>query len=99
MRLISDLIIFVFDPTPASGYSVDSQIELYKEVKQYFTKDGEIEIIIVINKMDLASPTEIKYLEEKLDLQKDDYFLTNALNGKNLDKITSYFKERYVRDG
>jgi len=98
LRLISDLILFVFDPTPACGYDIDSQIDLYKEVKQNFTKDGEIDMIIVFNKIDLASATEIKYLEEELNSQKDDYFLTNALNGKNLDKITSYFKERYVKE-
>lgn len=97
LRLISDLILYIFDPTPACGYSVDSQIELYKEVKQNFTKDGKIEIILVFNKKDLASSSEIEYLEEILNLQGEDYFLTNALTGENLDKISSYLKERYAK--
>jgi len=97
LRLISDLILYIFDPTPACGYNIDSQIELYKEVKQNFAKDGKIEIVIVFNKKDLASLSEIKYLEERLNLQKDDYFLTNALSGENLDKISSYLKERYAK--
>ena len=97
LRLISDLILYVFDPTPASGYSVDSQIELYKEVKLNFTKDGKIEIAIVFNKKDLASSSEIEYLEERLNLQGNDYFLTNALTGENLDKISSYIIERYAK--
>ena len=96
LRLISDLVLFIFDPTPACGYDVDTQIELYKEVKQNFTKDGKIEIIIVFNKKDLASSSEIEYLEEKLNLKGNDYFLTNALTGENLDKISSYLKERYA---
>jgi nucleolar GTP-binding protein len=97
LRLISDLILYIFDPTPACGYSIDSQIELYKEVKQNFTKDGKIEIILVFNKKDLASSSEIEDLEEKLNLQEEDYFLTNALTGENLDKISSYLKERYAK--
>lgn len=98
LRLISDLIIFVFDPTPSCGYTVDSQIELFNEIKQNFTKDGKIEITIVFNKKDLASPIEIKSLEEKLNLQEKDYFLTNALTGESLDEISNYLKHRYVKD-
>ena len=98
LRLISDLIIFVFDPTPACGYSIDSQIELFKEIKENFIKEGKIEIIIVFNKIDLASSSEIEYLKNKLNLKDEDFFLTNALTGENLDKISSYLKERYVRD-
>ncbi|MDX1798811.1 MAG: GTPase, partial [Candidatus Lokiarchaeia archaeon] len=76
LRLISDLILYIFDPTPACGYNVDSQIELYKEVKQDFTKDGQVEIVIVFNKKDLANSSEIEFLEERLKLQGGDYFLT-----------------------
>jgi len=98
LRLISDLILFVFDPTPACGYSIDSQIELYNEIKLNFTKEGKIEIIIVFNKKDLASFSEIEYLKNKLNLKDEVFFLTNALTGENLDKISSYLKERYVKD-
>jgi len=95
LRLISDLIIFIFDPTPACGYSIDAQIDLYNEIKENFTKKGQIEMVIVMNKMDLASEREIKYLEEKLNISDQEYFLTNALTGENLDKITKFIKSRY----
>ena len=95
LRLISDLIIFVFDPTPSCGYSIDSQIELFHEIQKNFTKEGEIEITIVINKMDLASTDEINYLKEKLQLHEDDYFLTNALTGENLDPLIMFLKDKY----
>jgi len=95
LRLISDLIIFIFDPTPACGYSVDSQLELYQEIKRNFSKDGKIQIVIVINKKDLASSKEVEYLKEKLLLKNGGYFLTNALTGENLDKLTTYLKTRY----
>jgi nucleolar GTP-binding protein len=95
LRVISDLIIFVFDPTPACGYSIDSQIELYHEVHQNFEKEGSTKIFIVINKMDLASNEEIKYITDKLGLEEKDYILTNALTGENIDKIISYLQKNY----
>jgi nucleolar GTP-binding protein len=95
LRLISDLILFIFDPTPACGYSIESQIELFHEIKENFTKDGKIEIIVVLNKKDLANHSEIDYLKEKLELREDEYYLTNALTGENLDKINIYLEKRY----
>jgi len=95
LRLISDLIIFVFDPTPACGYSIDSQIDLYNEIKHNFTQDGKIEMSIIMNKKDLASLTEINYLKEKLDLNEGDFFMTNALTGDNVDKLIFYLKQKY----
>ena len=95
LRLISDLIIFVFDPTPACGYSIDSQIDLYNEIKDNFTQDGKINMLIIMNKKDLASPTEINYLKDKLNLNEGDYFMTNALTGDNLDTLINYLKQKY----
>ncbi|MCK4479900.1 MAG: 50S ribosome-binding GTPase [Candidatus Lokiarchaeota archaeon] len=98
LRLISDLILFIFDPTVSSGYSVESQIELYNEIKQNFSKDRQIEIIIIFNKIDLAKDSEIQYLKEKLNLKENEFYLTNALTGENLDKIINRIKERYQGD-
>ena len=95
LRLISDLIIFVFDPTISSGYSVESQIELYNEIRYNFSKEGQIEILIIFNKMDLARDSEIQYLREKVNLKENEYYLINALTGENLDKLISDLKERY----
>ncbi|MFX1379563.1 MAG: NOG1 family protein [Promethearchaeota archaeon] len=95
LRLISDLIIFIFDPTPASGYDVESQIELYNEIKHNFSKEGQIEILIIFNKMDLANHSEIEYLRERLNVMESEVYLTNALTGENLDKIVSLLKEKF----
>ena len=71
------------------------KIELLNEIKEKFTKDGSTEIIIVFNKKDLASPSEIEYLKDNLNLIEDEIFFTNALTGENLDKISSYLEKRY----
>ena len=95
LRHISDLIIFIFDPSLASGYTVESQIELYNEVKENFTKDGKIKILIVFNKKDLAKVSEIEYLKDKLVINDEDFYLTNALTGENLECIINDLKKRY----
>jgi len=95
LRLISDVILFIFDPTPACGYDITSQIELFHEIKQNFSQEGKIEIIIVFNKIDLAKESEINYLKESLNLTDDEFYLTNALTGENLDKLIKVLKDRY----
>jgi len=95
LRLISDVILFIFDPTPASGYTVDSQIELYNEVKENFSHDGKIDILIVFNKKDLAKESEIEYLRDHLGIRDEDFYLTNALTGENLETIINDLKLRY----
>lgn len=95
LRLISDLIIFIFDPTLASGYSVESQIDLYNEIKNMFLKEKKIEFIVLFNKKDLAKESEITYLKQKLNLHDDEFYLTNALTGENLDRLTKNLIERY----
>ncbi len=95
LRLISDLILYIFDPTPACGYDINAQIELYHEIKENLTKDGEIDMIIIFNKMDLTSILEIEYLKKMLQLRDEDFFLTDALKGENLDSLKSYIISRY----
>ncbi|MFW9971872.1 MAG: NOG1 family protein [Candidatus Odinarchaeota archaeon] len=95
LRLISDLILFIFDPTPACGYNIGSQIELFNEIKQNFSKEGNIEILIVINKIDLAKDSEIQYLIKRLDLKENEFYQTNALRGENLDKIVNELRDRF----
>ncbi len=96
LRLISDLIIFIFDPTPACGYNIQSQINLFNEIKRDFIKNRNIQIKVVFNKMDLASKEEIEYLHNALGLTKEDYILTNALTGENIEPILLYLRNQFA---
>ncbi|MFX1447693.1 MAG: GTPase, partial [Promethearchaeota archaeon] len=98
LRLISDLIIFVFDPTPACGYSIESQLDLYHEVKNNFTREGKIDIVIIFNKMDLTSESEIEFLRDQLKIKESEFFLINALSGENLNLVEKYLSARYGKE-
>lgn len=97
LRLISDLILFIFDPTPACGYGIDSQINLFNEIREKFVKKEAIDYIIVFNKMDLANKSEIEYLRNKLGLKRDEFIMTNALTGENLDVIIERLREKFAK--
>ena len=102
LNTVATVILFIFDPTVASGYDVDSQIQLYEEIQTVFLKDTNIPTKIIINKIDFAQPEEIDTLLEKLKLTRKDVILTNAVSGEGVDSIIKYllkyFKETdYLR--
>ncbi len=106
LNTIATIIIFVFDPTVASGYDVISQIQLLEEIKQIFAEDLEIPIKIVINKIDFATTDEInqllnKLIEMKFISNNEDVIRTNAKDGENVDEVLKYllkfFKNRDFR--
>jgi nucleolar GTP-binding protein len=62
IKELADIILFVFDPTEICGFPIESQLELYSEIKEKFVK-----VQPVINKLDIASASSIKLVEERLD--------------------------------
>lgn len=97
LNTIATVIVFVFDPTAASGYDVESQVSLYHEVRADFADDFEIPVFHVINKIDFATEEEISYLLEKISLSRGEVTLIDAKAGQNVDllieKLQTYFKE------
>ena len=101
LNTVSTVVVFVFDPTKASGYDVENQIQLYKEIKDDFLLGTEIPIKLVVNKIDFATEEEINDLLQKLGKTKEDVILTNAKAGENCDLIVKdllqYFKDTNYR--
>nr|KJR74260.1 MAG: GTP1/OBG family GTP-binding protein [Thermoproteus sp. AZ2] len=62
LRHLAKVIIFVVDPTPHGGYSLEMQIRLYKNIKSSF----DAPVVPVLNKIDIASGDEIRRAEEAL---------------------------------
>lgn len=52
---LGNLIVFVIDPTPNCGFSLEKQLALFEELKKNF----KLPIIAVVNKVDDASDDEI----------------------------------------
>lgn len=57
IKHLAQAVIFVVDPTPSCGYSLEEQVSLLEEVKEIMPADTPI--VIVINKVDLASREDL----------------------------------------
>lgn len=62
LRHLANVIVFIFDATTHSGYSLEEQFTLFSHVKKEF--EGK-KIIVVVNKAELAGQDEIKKVGEK----------------------------------
>ncbi|UYP45766.1 GTPase Obg [Candidatus Lokiarchaeum ossiferum] len=101
LNTIATIVLFVFDPTVASGYDVSSQIALLREIEANFAAGLDIPIKIVINKIDFATEEEISSLLAELKMNRDEVILTNAKGGENVDSVVSsllsFFKDTDFR--
>lgn len=75
LRHLADSIVFMVDPTQHSGYTLNQQLNLLKEVSQSFKAN----VVVAINKVDLASEEEVKTVEDTLRSLGFPYRLTSAL--------------------
>ncbi|WEU39768.1 MAG: 50S ribosome-binding GTPase [Candidatus Odinarchaeum yellowstonii] len=63
LKHLADLIIYLFDPTETCGYSLTSQLNLFKYIKNLFPDKP---VIPVINKIDLAAPERVNLIFNEL---------------------------------
>lgn len=63
LKYLSHVIIFIIDPSEACGWSLDDQINLYREVRRMFPI---LPILVALNKMDIAP-------EDKIDLARKQF--------------------------
>ncbi|WP_291765662.1 NOG1 family protein [Caldivirga sp. UBA161] len=106
LRHLADSIVFMIDPTQHSGYTLNQQLSLLKEVGQSFKAN----IIVAINKVDLATEEEVRAVEDSLRSLGYSYRLTSALkctgtrelideliNGPLRDKLITYLRVTHER--
>lgn len=98
LRTVSNIVIFMLDPTMTSGYSIDHQISLFKEIKKYFIEQVNVPYILLINKMDMATEKEFDYIIKKLNLKENDFIKTNAKNGENVDLLIKKIRKIIVEN-
>jgi nucleolar GTP-binding protein len=97
LNTVATIVIFVFDPTLASGYELSHQVQLYQEIQKEFLEGLNVPIKIVINKIDFATEKEISSLLKLLKLKKTDVFLTNAKDGVATEPIVKWILE-YLKE-
>lgn len=89
LKLLADVVLFVFDPTETCGFPLDYQLRLYRDVVGVLRAG----VIPVVNKLDI--------LEENLHVYKEklgiDFLACSSTEGTGLDELV----ERIVsmRDG
>ncbi|QQR92876.1 MAG: 50S ribosome-binding GTPase [Candidatus Iainarchaeum archaeon] len=60
LRNLANLLVFVVDPTPAAGYTLQEQHKLYEKVRARFT----VPVMVVFNKCDLAKEDQIEQAQK-----------------------------------
>jgi nucleolar GTP-binding protein len=64
LKELSNLIIFVFDPTESYGFTLKSQLDLYSEINRSFQN-----LVPVVNKVEAANEGAIKKIERGVGLK------------------------------
>lgn len=92
LRTISNIIIFMFDPTISCGYNVEHQISLFNEIKTNFMDVVKIPWLILLNKNDLATQKEQEYIINKLKLKVENYLIINSKEGPFDEFLNKIFR-------
>jgi len=79
LKHLANKILYIFDPTPNSGYTTQQQLNIYKDIKKNFPKTP---IIPIINKTDIATKEQIQQIKKKIENTIE----TNKKNQKKLIK-------------
>jgi len=96
MKYLNGPIVFIFDISEVSGFTIAYQLNVYKEIMQYFP---DKDIIIVVNKIDVLVEREsietdkMKYFFQNIHQKKEVIFIS-ALKNINLDILKEKIYEK-----
>lgn len=83
LKLLADMVIYVFDPSETCGYSVEQQVRQYNEMKKTFNKP----IIAVANKIDIVGSKQ----PEEIGVQT---LPVSCDTGEGIDALKKLVKEK-----
>ena len=93
LNLITDMVIFVFDPSETSGYTLEEQYNVFSKILEFpVIKQKGLKILLVLNKSDLKAERK-KELLDKLEKKKKEkkalwnIFEISAANQQCIDKV------------
>jgi len=67
LRHLAKAVVFIIDPSETSGYSLEEQLNVYREVARELSG---VPFTIALNKVDLAKESQVKRAEELLGMSK-----------------------------
>lgn len=79
LKYVAHKILFIIDASESCGYTLNDQVNLLEEIEKSFN----IEIIVILNKIDLISDDELKKLKEKFK----NALLCSTLKNANIEII------------
>jgi nucleolar GTP-binding protein len=92
IRFLANIIVFMFDPTPNCGFPIEEQLDLLNEVKTTFPS---IDRVILITKIDLATPAEIDTIKVRLESVGEKTIVTySATTRENEAQFLAVIKEK-----
>ncbi len=81
LKHLASKLVFIIDPSEACGYPIEMQVKLLKEIKNNFRTD----ILVILNKIDLAQKETIEALERQL--KEFEIIHICAQEGKGIDDL------------
>ena len=89
LRHLARIIIFLVDPTPHSGFSLEMQIRLFREIRENFSAP----IHVVVNKADLANEDEIRAAVDALGV--GEYWVVSSLECRGAREVVYELLDRH----
>jgi nucleolar GTP-binding protein len=83
LRHISDLVLFLVDPTETCGFSLDYQRRVLESVKSIVN----CEVWVIVNKVDITSPEHIENFKKKFMV--DEFIPVSAEKSINIESVKS----------
>ena len=83
LKYLACKIAFMIDPSESCGYAINNQINLYREICDFFPN---IPLIIIFNKMDLVSTSKLEKILENENFEDDIYGII-ATQGEGIPQL------------
>lgn len=87
LKHLTDLIIFIFDPSDLSSIPINQQISLFLEIKNLFPR---IPIISVANKKDIASKARFEELKKQIN---ENIIFISAIKNEGISDLLKNIKQ------
>ncbi|MHA1143948.1 MAG: NOG1 family protein [Candidatus Helarchaeota archaeon] len=85
LKYLANVIFFIIDPSESCGYSLESQVHLLNEIKNYFPS---IPLVLFLNKIDITAPEQLGNAEKALSAETfQKIVLTSEENAPELINI------------